>query len=99
MVGLYEASRDDLATALADQPAFRVKQVWEGLYEHFQRPAEMLTLPKDVRARLDEHFPLTLSESGVSVSDRGDTVKFLWRLADGGHPIETVLTHTVARSR
>ena len=93
MIGLYEASRDELTSALADQPAFRVKQVWEGLYQHFQRPTEMLTLPKDVRARLDERFPLTLEETNVSVSDRGDTVKFLWRLANGGHPIETVLMH------
>ncbi|MGA1410372.1 MAG: hypothetical protein ACO37W_11645, partial [Prochlorotrichaceae cyanobacterium] len=36
-------------------------------------PTEMLTLPKDVRARLDERFPMTLEEAGVSISDRGDT--------------------------
>jgi 23S rRNA (adenine2503-C2)-methyltransferase len=50
-------------------------------------------LPKDVRGRLAKQFPPTLEEDKVSVSDRGDTVKFLWRLADGGHPIETVLMH------
>ena len=93
MVGLYDASREDFAAALASQPAFRVKQLWEGLYQHFQQPAEILTLPKDVRDGLTRDFPPSLEEAGVSVSDRGDTVKFLWRLVDGGHPIETVLMH------
>jgi 23S rRNA (adenine2503-C2)-methyltransferase len=29
----------------------------------------------------------------TSISDKGDTVKFLWSLVNGGHPIETVLMH------
>ncbi len=93
MAGLYDASRDDFATALGNQPAFRVKQLWEGLYQHFQQPSEILTLPKDIREKLAREFPPQLEESSVSVSDRGDTVKFLWKLVDGGHPIETVLMH------
>lgn len=93
MVALYDATREDFAEALADQPSFRVKQLWEGLYRQFQHPGEMLTLPKDVREHLTATFPCALEEAGISVSDRGDTVKFLWHLADGGHPIETVLMH------
>lgn len=93
MTSLYDASRDDIAALLAGQPAFRVAQVWEGLYTQFLEPAEILTLPKAVRATLSEALPPALSLSKVSVSDKGDTVKFLWSLTNGGHPIETVLMH------
>jgi 23S rRNA (adenine2503-C2)-methyltransferase len=90
---LYDASREDIAALLHGEPAFRVKQAWEGLYSHFLEPSEILTLPKPVRASLAEALPTALSLSKVSVSDKGDTVKFLWALVDGGHPIETVLMH------
>jgi len=93
MAGLYDASRDDIATLLAGEPAFRIKQVWEGLYTHLLEPDEILTLPKALRARLTEALPSALALTKVSLSDNGDTVKFLWALANGGHPIETVLMH------
>lgn len=93
MNGLYDASREEIAGLLAGEPSFRVTQVWEGLYRGFLEPEDILTLPKTVRSRLTEALPTTLSLSKVSVSDRGDTVKFLWTLVDGGHPIETVLMH------
>lgn len=93
MAGLYDASRDDIATLLAGEPAFRIKQVWEGLYTNLLEPDEILTLPKALRARLTEALPSALALTKVSLSDNGDTVKFLWALANGGHPIETVLMH------
>jgi 23S rRNA (adenine2503-C2)-methyltransferase len=93
VTSLYDTSRDDIAALLAGQPAFRVAQVWQGLYTQFLEPAEILTLPKAVRATLSEALPPALSLSKVSVSDKGDTVKFLWSLTNGGHPIETVLMH------
>ena len=50
----------------------------------------MTNLPRALRARLDAELPLALEPVTESVSDRGDTVKFLWELA-GGARIETVL--------
>ncbi|HAG67611.1 MAG TPA: 23S rRNA (adenine(2503)-C(2))-methyltransferase RlmN, partial [Acidimicrobium sp.] len=98
MVSLYDASREDITTLLEDQPAFRIKQVWEGLYQQFIEPAQMLTLPVALRNKLNEHFPPALNLTTISVSDKGDTTKFLWSLADGGHPIETVLMHYKERA-
>ncbi len=55
-----------------------------------RRPADITNLPKALRARLDAELPLALDLVTESVSDRGDTVKFLWEL-DGGSRVETVL--------
>jgi 23S rRNA (adenine2503-C2)-methyltransferase len=86
----YGVSRDDLAALLAGQPRYRVDQVWSGLYEQLVAPEEMTTLPRALRARIGELLPPALEPLDESVSDRGDTVKFLWGLAGGGE-IETVL--------
>ena len=50
----------------------------------------MTNLPKALRARVAEALPASLVPVTESVSDAGDTVKFLWEL-DGGARIETVL--------
>lgn len=90
MITRYGAEVDDLERLLAGEPAYRVRQVWSGLYAELREPAEMTNLPKALRGRVDEALPLALEPVTESTSDRGDTVKFLWRLHDG-HPIETVL--------
>ena len=95
---LYDASRDDLATLLKGEPAYRVEQIWKGLYESFAEPANITTLSAGLRATLTEQLPTALIPERESVSDKGDTVKFLWRLADGNHPIETVLMHYADRA-
>ena len=64
--------------------------MWRGLYEQLAEPAELTTLPKALRAELAERLPTALSPVTESVSNNGDTVKFLWEL-DGGSRIETVL--------
>jgi 23S rRNA (adenine2503-C2)-methyltransferase len=51
-----------------------------------------------VREELATGFPNSLHLTTASVSDKGDTIKFLWSLADGGHPIETVLMHYKERA-
>jgi 23S rRNA (adenine2503-C2)-methyltransferase len=68
-----------------------VRQVWEGLYAR-GRPADLTNLPKALRARLAELLPPALRAGAESVSDDGDTVKWLWELADGAR-VETVLMH------
>jgi 23S rRNA (adenine2503-C2)-methyltransferase len=93
----YGAGRDDLAALLADQPGYRLDQVWTGLYEHLAAPGELTVLPKAIRERLDGALPLTLDVVTEQVSDGGDTVKWLWALRDGTE-IETVLMHYADRS-
>jgi 23S rRNA (adenine2503-C2)-methyltransferase len=93
----YDATRDDLATLLGDEPAFRARQVWDGLHRRIVSPADMTDLPGTLRHRLEEALPSALEAVDESVSDGGDTVKWLWRLADGA-TVETVLMHYADRS-
>ncbi len=86
----YGMTRDEFAAVLEGEPRYRLDQVWSGMYEQLADPLEITSLPKSLRARLAESLPLALSPVTESVSDSGDTVKFLWELA-GGSRIETVL--------
>ncbi len=86
----YDWTRPELAEALADLPRYRVDQVWEGLYVHGTGPAEWTNLPKALRPRLEELLPSALAPAAESTSEDGQTVKWLWTLADG-RQIETVL--------
>lgn len=90
-IGLYDASRDDIAAAMPSQPAYRVKQVWEALYQQFRAPTDITSLPAALRDELANVLPESLVWKTESTDETGDTVKFLWHLRDGGHPIETVL--------
>ncbi|MEY4392026.1 MAG: ribosomal large subunit methyltransferase [Actinomycetota bacterium] len=98
MTSVHDLDRDTLAAELADFPAYRVEQVWNGLYSSYLPVAEIGTLPADLRRRLDETHPAALREATRSVTDDGRTVKYLWHLADGGHPIETVLMYYETRA-
>ena len=69
MTSLYDASREDIAGLLSGQPAFRLKQVWEGLYTQFAEPSQILTLPGAVREELTKGFPNSLNLTPASVSD------------------------------
>jgi 23S rRNA (adenine2503-C2)-methyltransferase len=93
----YDASRDDLAALLAGEPAYRVRQVWDGLHARLAEPAEMTELPAALRARLGTELPPSLTEQTVSTSDRGETTKWLWALDDGAL-VESVLMHYRDRS-
>jgi 23S rRNA (adenine2503-C2)-methyltransferase len=93
----YGVSRDELGALLADQPRYRVDQVWAGLYEQLAEPAELTNVPKAVRARIDDALPAALRPVDERTSDRGATVKWLWSLVDGTK-VETVLMHYADRS-
>jgi 23S rRNA (adenine2503-C2)-methyltransferase len=88
--GPYDVSRDELANMLADEPAYRARQVWDGLHRRALRPAEMTDLPAALRERLEVAFPPALTEASRLTADGGDTVKWLWSLP-GGAQVETVL--------
>jgi len=90
-------TRDGLAELLAGQPSYRVRQVWEGLYTQGVGPESMTNLPAPLRARLHDALPSALAQVAESVSDDGDTIKWLWEL-DDGRQVETVLMHYPGRS-
>jgi 23S rRNA (adenine2503-C2)-methyltransferase len=93
----YDLDRAALSELLAGEPRYRVDQVWEGLYDQNREPAEITSLPSALRDRLAAELPAGLDAVAESVSDAGDTVKFLWEL-DGGARVETVLMHYPGRS-
>ncbi|HVX22500.1 MAG TPA: 23S rRNA (adenine(2503)-C(2))-methyltransferase RlmN [Acidimicrobiales bacterium] len=86
----YDVTRDELADLLADQPAYRAGQVWDGLHRRALRPAEMTDLPLALRHRLEAALPPALTEVTRRLADGGDTVKWLWSLPDGAR-VESVL--------
>ena len=90
-LSLYDATREQFEEFLATEPRYRRDQVWTSLYEQFLLPEAMTTLPKVLRAKIQEQFPVALELVTKSSADSGDTVKFLWKLTTGGNLIETVL--------
>ncbi len=97
VTGRYDVSREKLAEHLPGQPRYRVDQVWAGLYQRANPIEEITELPKALRAELALALPDSLTPVSESVSDRGETVKWLWALNDDAH-IETVLMHYRDRS-
>lgn len=93
----YDAGPKELAAALGDEPAYRSRQVWDGLYRRAIDPSEMTELPLPLRERLSIALPLALEPALVSTADDGDTMKWLWKLHDGAL-VETVLMHYAERS-
>ena len=87
---LYGATREQIADLLTDEPRYRVDQLWDGLYRNLRAPAEMSNLPLRLRDEVEQLLPTELTIVAESVSDAGDTIKFLSAI-DGGHEVETVL--------
>ena len=73
-------------------PGFRAKQLSNHYFVHGTTdPAKMTDLPKDRAAEIvEEFFPPLLTEVKRLETDKGDTIKFLWRLFDGAL-VESVL--------
>ena len=92
MPGPYDLSHSELGALLAGsgEPSYRVDQVWRALHEGGLRPAEMTNLPRSLRDRLESELPPGLRLRTEAVSEGGQTVKWLWDLADGAR-VETVL--------
>ena len=97
---LYDQSSETLQAVLRElgQPAFRLKQLEEGLYQlRYMDFGEFSTIPKSLLDALEERFslfPLVMSRDIVS-RDR-QTQKFLFKLPDENY-IETVLMHYEGR--
>jgi 23S rRNA (adenine2503-C2)-methyltransferase len=86
----YDLQREELDQLLVGHPAFRARQVWEGLHTRVLRPEEMTELPSALRGSLAEALPPALRQLTRQSADEGQTTKWLWALHDGAQ-VETVL--------
>jgi len=94
MQSIYDLSLSEMADVFAkwDEPAFRAKQIWQGLYQHLYKSAEQFSnIPKSVREKMAEHFTfLPFEINTYRDSSDGSTRKTLFQLPDG-NLIEAVL--------
>lgn len=74
------------------QPAFRARQVYEGVYRHlYDSWDQFTTLPRDLRDELARELPLAAMNPVAQVATpNGDTVKTLYETASRDQ-VETVL--------
>lgn len=87
---LADLSRADLGELLDGEPAYRLDQVWEGLYRQRRPLAELTNVPKGLRQAIGDLLPPALTLVRTQSADRGATAKHLWSLRDG-HLVESVL--------
>ncbi len=97
---IYDLTLPELTAWVTAQgePAYRGRQIWEGLYRHlWQQPEEFTTLPKRLRTALGDAFAFQpLEPAAVLTSTDGETHKTLFRLPDGVQ-IETVRMRYIRR--
>ncbi len=90
---IYDLDFSALTNLLTEwnEPAYRAKQLWQGLYQHFYHsPEQFTTLSKPLREKLNNLDFAGFSPTVVQDSSDGQTRKTLFKLPDG-HLIEAVL--------
>ncbi len=91
---IYDYSKEELREILQewDEPAYRVEQLWRGLYQSlWNNPDQFTVFPKSLRYRLSEQFAFeSIFPQRETFADRGQTRKVLFQTQQG-NPIETVL--------
>jgi 23S rRNA (adenine2503-C2)-methyltransferase len=91
---IYDLGQSELAERLSSwgESAFRVKQLWQGLYlQLWDSPEQFTNLPVSLRQKLVENFLFSHLNPETTLTSRdGETVKTLFRLPDH-QPIEAVL--------
>jgi len=91
---IYDLDFAALTTLLKewDEPAYRAKQVWQGLYQHlYDSPEQFTNIPKSLREKITEHLTFTPFQVKVyQDSSDGFTRKTLFELPDK-NLIEAVL--------
>ncbi len=99
-VHLADLSIDERAARVKELgiPAFRAKQLSTHYFTHYTSdPAKMTDLPAAGRQELvTALLPPMLTEVRRLQTDKGDTIKFLWRLFDGAL-VESVLMRYTGR--
>lgn len=91
---IYDLTFPELTSLLNEwsEPAYRARQLWQGLYQQFWNSPELFTnIPTTLRSQLAEkiQFKVLTPVTTLNSSD-GQTVKTLFRLQDG-KAIEAVL--------
>jgi 23S rRNA (adenine2503-C2)-methyltransferase len=91
---IYDLDLSSLSELLHSwgEPAYRARQIWQGLYQHFYNsPSQFPNIPKPLREKLGNEFDFVGIEP-VRYLDSSDkqTRKTLFKLHDG-HLIEAVL--------
>ncbi|MEM9654477.1 MAG: hypothetical protein AAGA65_20465 [Actinomycetota bacterium] len=71
----WTPDRTAFAGLLDGQPAYRVNQLWDGLYRNNTAPDEQTNLPKSLRATLGERFAPALRLANEQRSADGGTIK------------------------
>ncbi|MGH9149335.1 MAG: 23S rRNA (adenine(2503)-C(2))-methyltransferase RlmN, partial [Acidimicrobiales bacterium] len=94
MPSRYDLTRDDLATLLAGEPAYRVGQAWAGLHRRGVGPEAMTDLPAALRHRLagEPAFAPGLRVLHA-VGDGGGAHKWVFEVAGGARVEAVLLTH------
>jgi 23S rRNA (adenine2503-C2)-methyltransferase len=98
--GRYGATLAELGEILAGwgEPAYRARQIWDGLYQR-RAPLEDLTnVGVALRERLAGALPLALRPLHTSWSADGETGKWLWAAGSDGASVETVLMRYPGRA-
>lgn len=91
---IYDLDLPELTETLQawSEPAYRARQIWQGLYQHFwNAPDEFTSLPKSLREKISANlqFSNLTPVTQLASSDR-QTIKTLFQLHDG-KVIEAVL--------
>ena len=92
-MNLKNMTHAELAALIKElgQPAFRAKQVYTWLHKGVRSYDEMTNLPKGLRDRLAEQYPICAPKVVRKQESKKDgTIKYLWQLSDG-NCVETVL--------
>jgi 23S rRNA (adenine2503-C2)-methyltransferase len=91
-MGRYRGLMDRalLDEALADEPGYRRRQVWEWAARGAAGYDEMTNVPTPLRARLAETVPFSTLRLEHEAHSRDGTLKALFRTREG-HPVEAVL--------
>ncbi len=99
MTTRYGAPRADIEALLESfgEPAYRVAQLYDGLWSQRKPLEELTALPKDLRGRLAVALPHALEPVTMRASEDELTVKWLWQTGDGAQ-VETVLMRSAERA-
>ncbi len=91
LIGL---SDQELSLVLANEPSFRIKQLYEFLYAKREKSAlsilDCTVLSKQTREKLDAQFTLYSMTEDCKIKDRTGATKYRFKLTDG-HFVESVI--------